>query len=233
MKAGANNIIFSLFLMLLFYSGLASAQQKTIVHRTESWSALFMNIKLNDKYAVWNDFHFVPNSFFIARHGLTRQLNEKVTVTAGYAWLLTATPFTENLVRFEHRPWGQIELIQPIANKINYRFRLRYDYRIRKGLSQTEVLDNYISYSRLRFMNSIRFPLFKLKQKTVNLNLMNETLLNFGSQISGNNLDQNRIWIMFGYRVGDYTIMPGYLQRFIPSSPRNFINHGIALWILR
>jgi hypothetical protein len=175
----------------------------------------------------------VPNSFFIARHGLTRQYNDKISLTAGYAWVLTSTSFTEKLVRFEHRPWAQIELIQPCFKEISYRFRLRYDYRIRKVLSETEVLDEYISYSRLRIMNSFRFPLFAIKDKTIHLSLMNETLINFGRHIQTNNLDQNRIWIMFGFKIRNYTFMPGYLHRFIPSVQKNLFNHALAIWVIR
>jgi hypothetical protein len=215
---------------MMFFSAYS---QKQLVHRQEVWTAFFRNIKIDDKYTLWNDFHFVPNSFFISRHGISRQINEKIAITAGYAWLLTATPFTERLVRFEHRPWGQIELLQPLSGKVTYRFRIRYDYRIRKRLSQNEVLDDYISYSRIRFMNGIRLPLLKVKGKTISLNMMNETLFNFGSNITGNNLDQSRNWILFGYRIGNYTLMPGYEHRFIPSAQQNFFNHGIALWIIR
>jgi hypothetical protein len=222
------------YIIILFFIPLVLfAQQKPTVHRKETWSAIFLHINLNKNYSLWNDFHFVPSSFFIARHGITRQINEKVTITGGYAWLLTATHFTDRLVRFEHRPWGQIEMIKPLSENIIYRFRLRYDFRIRKRIGEKEVMDDFIHYSRIRFMNGIRFPLIKMRnEKFLNINLINETLFNFGKEITGNNLDQNRIWILLGYNFGKYTLMPGYEQRFLPGHQKNTIMHGLAIWII-
>jgi hypothetical protein len=203
------------------------------IHRSEFWGAYFLRVELSQRFSVWNDFHFVPGSFFISRHGLSFHAHRNVAVTGGYAWLMTATPFSGNLIRFEHRPWGQIESIMPMFERSVFRFRIRYDYRIRRNISDTEILNGYNSYSRIRFMNSIRFPLLSINERQIDFNVMNETLLNFGRQIRSNNLDQNRIWLLFGFRIGNLTLIPGYEMRYIPGSTSNAIHHGAALWLLQ
>ncbi len=221
--------------ILLISLGWTSLQAQTsrLNHQSEFWGSLIYPVQLNAKFSIWNDLHYVPNSFFITRHGITFHLNEWSALTGGYAWLKTATPFTGNLIRNEHRPWGQLEFIKALDHRIDCRFRIRYDYRIRRRLGELEVFDDFIQYSRLRFMNGIRFPVMRLKnQRTINLNLMNETLLSFGKAASSNNLGQNRLWFLFGYRVEGITIMPGYLLRYIPSVQSNSLHHGAAIWIV-
>jgi hypothetical protein len=222
-----------LLILFLFVRVSLHAQSIETEHKTEFWAAYIFPMRISERFSIWNDVHVVPNSFFIDRHGLSYHINSNNAVTLGYAWLKTATPFSERLIRFEHRPWGQWETLMKMSHRMDFRFRIRYDLRIRKGLEESTISEDFLHYSRLRFMNGIRFPVFKLKkERPITLNLMNETLLNFGSEISGNNLDQNRLWVLFGYRYKNFSIMPGYEWRFVPSTQKNNNYHGAAIWLV-
>jgi hypothetical protein len=222
-----------LFLSLVSIGFSLMAQPLMNEHRAEIWASYVFPVKLSHRYAVWNDVQFVPKSFFISRHGFTYSTKEGIEFTAGYAWVKSTTPFSEKLLRSEHRPWGQIEFIQTLTPKIDFRFRLRYDLRIRKRIGETDVFDDFIHYSRIRFLNGIKFPVLNLKnEKIIYLNLLNETLLNFGREITGNNLDQNRVWVLCSYTINKVTIMSGYELRFIPGLQNNLIYQGGAIFII-
>lgn len=97
---------------------------------------------------MWNDFHWVPNTFFLTRHGLTRHFSNGMSLTAGYAWVRTSASFTDRLPRQEYRPWAQWELPVWLSPRSNYRFRLRYDCRFRKRLSSLRVEEDFIYQNR-------------------------------------------------------------------------------------
>ena len=220
---------------IVFIAFNSQAQNNNTVHKAEIWLGYISAVNFNEKFSAWNDFHFVLKSFFISRHGITYHLAQKATLTAGYAWALTSTTFTDQLIRFEHRPWGQLEFIQPIHKELSFRFRIRYDARFQKKVNKNQMFDDFISYNRIRFLNGIRFPVVRLKnEKNIYLNLMNETLLNFGKEVTENNLDQNRIWVLVGVNWGNISLMPGYEFRFVPTVMGNQnIYHGLVLWIVQ
>ena len=84
-------------------------------------------------------------------------------------------------------------------------------------------------------MSSLRRPLkgSVLGKKIPFITAGNEVLINFGKQIQGNYLDQNRTWIMVGYEVKNATIQFGYMYRFVPRYNENTASriHTITLWV--
>lgn len=223
-----------LFTLYILTQGFVLFAQNS--HKTELWGGYITRIKLNKSLSLWNDTHFATESFFILRHGLNYHIDKHATLSGGYAWLYTATSFTTDLVRFEHRPWAQIDFRFPLGEKLRYSYRMRYDFRIRKEITKNEVLDDFTAYHRIRFMNGIQFPLATLENgKKIDFNIIDEVLFNLGSEIKGKNFDQNRIWLMAGFSpIKDIRAMVGYVNRMSPASTPNDFNfrHGFAVWII-
>ncbi len=162
-------------------------------------------------------------------------LNDQILATGGYAWLFTATSFSNKLTRSEHRPWGQLSFNFPVGKKYLVTHRIRYDARFRKNTDAEALAPGYGFNHRLRFMTGIRRPLIGpvLGKKIPFVALGNEVLLNFGKKIYNNNLDQNRTWLMLGYEIENTTFQFGYMYRFVPSStPFTYQHfHGATIWV--
>jgi hypothetical protein len=220
-----NRLLFTLLFGLT--AGWSSSQ---VEFQEELWSGLILNARVADHWSLWQDMHFVPNSFYITRSGVTYHHRDRWVVTGGYATVLTATPFSNRLIRPEHRPWGQAELRLPLKNGTQLRSRLRYDARFRRELSDATVIDRYLLYHRVRFMTGLRFPLSK---PGVALNIMQEALFNHGANAPSTWLDQWRLFTLFEFPLGPLRSMAGYHARLLPNaSGQHAVRHGVTIWFL-
>lgn len=226
---------FKLTIVVFAISCSVLAQTKNNINRLQFWGGYISSVRIHSKLSLWNDAHYVPESFFIGRHGLSVHLNEQMKFTAGYAWLFLSAPFTDKLIRFEHRPWSQLAFVFPVGQKYLVNHRIRYDARFRQNIQNEEIVAGYGFNHRLRFMTSIRRPLkgITLGKKTPFISIANEVLLNFGTKVFTNYLDQNRTWLMVGYEISNATFQFGYMYRFVPTSTLYTYNHfhGITLWV--
>ena len=50
------------------------------------WFAYMANIKLNQRFSLWNDLQVLPQLYVLTRHRVTYTFNEKVSLTAGFAF---------------------------------------------------------------------------------------------------------------------------------------------------
>lgn len=211
---------------------IVAAQQTT--HRGEFWGGYITSLRFHKHWAMWNDFHYVPSAFFAARTGISYFPVSNVDITGGYAWVTTATSFSNKLIRPEHRPWGQIEARIPLNHKFTFRTRFRYDARFRNKIEGQEVTNDYVFVNRYRFMNSLRYKI-KLFDNgdRLHINLMDEFLINSGKTIN-HWVDQNRFYLLMGYTRKNTTVMAGYDNRYIPQANKDVVmRHGFTLWIVQ
>lgn len=210
-----------------------TAQAQGITHQGEVWAGYISSVRLTDKVALWNDFHFVPRSFFINRHGLTYSLHKNAKLSGGYAWVVTATSFSQKLIRDEHRLWYQLDTRTPLTDKLSFRFRWRHDFRFRQRLAAAEVLDDRIMYQRLRIMTGFRYTFKRLPEsRSLHFNVLDEVLYNAGAQVR-NGLDQNRLYLMLGHTQPGFTVMGGYDWRAFPRVDRPYhFRHGFTIWVI-
>jgi len=201
----------------------------------EFWAGYITSMRISESWSIWNDWHFVDNAFFASRHGLTYQTPKGYRISGGYAFVATATSFTSDLVRSEHRPWGQVEKVFSLHPKISFRSRLRYDARFRRGIEGNALSDSFVFYHRLRTMNSLRFALYKFAGgQSLHVNAMDELLINAGQQYTGPRIDQNRLYFLLGFTAREVTVLLGVHRRTIPlleGGPR--IQQGATLWVIQ
>ena len=215
----------------LWWLNLFNAHAQQRQHQGEVWLGYISSVKFASHWAMWNDAHFVPNSFFIHRHGLTWIQSDRFDVTAGYANVYTATSFTNRLVRHEHRPWGQAVVRFGLNKHLSLRARFRYDARFRQAIASEEVFDNYIFYHRLRLFNNLRYNILRDGKHTWHVDLMHEYLYNVGREIP-NGTDQHRIFLLAGRNLKGLNLMAGYHLRVIPHTNNMLFRHGFTLWVV-
>ncbi|MGF1636994.1 MAG: DUF2490 domain-containing protein [Cyclobacteriaceae bacterium] len=230
-------VFFNLLTGLFFYINTAAAQQKEVTEQFQSWVGYMTSTRITEKFSWWNDFHYVPGGFFVARTGLTYHFPQRVNITGGYGFLeLPTGSIGKELKRREHRPWGQLVVSNPISDNWSNTMRIRYDARFRKNIENGEIVDGYTFNHRLRMMASFRkqFPQLKPKDDWMPfLSLADEILINFGKNIVYNHLDQNRVTVTLGMQHKSLTMQVGYMNRFVQLASGNqfIMNHTAVLWM--
>jgi len=219
-------------IMMMFLISLPTIGQE-ITHEGEVWGGYISSIRLSEKFALWNDFHYVTNTFFVSRHGLTYFISPKFDVSGGYAYVITNTSFSDNLIRPENRAWGQVVSRFPINDRLRLQVRYRHDYRSRKMVLNQEVIDDRIVYHRIRFMSALRFQIKTLNNGVKwHFDIMDEFLYNVGAQVN-NGTDQNRLYLLNGLTGKNYTLLAGYHWRAIPTGNNNYLyRHGLTVWAI-
>jgi hypothetical protein len=225
-------VIVMLFLMARHLDVFSqTASNKQTFHNNQIWLGYVTSAKISQRYSVWNDVHYVPESFFIIRTGLTRHLDKNLSLTAGYAFLKTAAPDL-SLTRTEHRPWSQIQNTNKFARTWGLTQRVRYDARFRQEIKDGSMTDDFIFNHRIRFLLSLRkdFGGRPDKQSHLYAVLSDELLLNYGRQVSSG-LDQNRLAISLGIQKENIQYQLGVMNRLVQGTTGRVLNHTLVLWV--
>lgn len=221
-----------LCIAMSFLLGPLSFAQRD-VHGSELWLGYIGTIRVAEKWSLWQDYHWVPGTFALARYGVVWKPSRYWQMVGGYGLVRTSTPFTNELVRGEHRPWGQVLGQARLGTRWAGQLRFRYDARFRQALGEGVVLDEHVLVHRLRLMARVRADVRTLANGDVlHLNLMDEVLYNTGSAVSPG-LDQNRLYVLLGFTHKQYTLLGGYHVRMLPVPAGGMrYNHGLTLWFL-
>lgn len=207
-----------LLIITLSFLSQKSFSQEDFIYENQVWVGYITNAKVSERFAIWNDAHFVPKSFLILRTGLTYRFkyNEKVTgsTTLGFArlWLYSRNDITPT--KNEYRPWGQTTASFSL-NKFRITNRLRYDARFKQRIENNILLDEYQFNWRFRYFLMASYPISKNTEKNSEWYAYsyNEILYDAGKNItSGFRLNQNRFTVGIGYKIDNIKIQLGYLN---------------------
>lgn len=209
---------------LIRFCDEVSAQKQT-VHAQQVWAGYINQTRLNDKWSTWLDMHlrtkddFVNNfSTSILRAGITYHPNDKIRLTAGYAYV-SAYPGDNHggVTRPEHRPWQQVywQSTNPRSRMVQY---IRLEERYRRKIKNANELDEGYNFNfKLRYSTMLNIPLGAkpFAPKTLSVSLNNEVHVNFGKEIVYNYFDQNRFLAGFAYHVSESNYLQfGYMNLF-------------------
>ncbi|WP_180336283.1 DUF2490 domain-containing protein [Pontibacter ramchanderi] len=208
------------------------AQQKEVQHEEQFWVGYMSSVRVSERFSIWNDLHYIPGGFGVARTGLTAHFPHRIDLTAGYAhaWL----PVGGELRRREHRPWAQVVIPTPLGGNFTLQHRLRWDLRFRQQVEAGEVTDGYTFLHRARIQTVLRrnFPTLSFKGILPSLALSNELLMNLGDEAPAP-FDQNRISLMAAARYRSLMLQTGYMNRYVQAAtPGRFTsNHTLVIWL--
>jgi hypothetical protein len=232
-----NRIQLGLVIFLLMVANLGlfaqAVKKNPTAHNNQIWFGYVTSTKISEKYSLWNDVHYVPESFFIIRTGLTRNVLENISVTGGYAFLKTAGP-DHKLSRTEHRPWGQLQSTNKFAKSWSLTERVRYEARFRQEIKEGELTDDFVFNHRVRFLLSLRKNFGDLKEKHSYpyAVLSDEVLLNYGKEIGSNTFDQNRLTMGFGIQKKMIQYQVGVMNRLVQGASGRVLNHTLVLSVV-
>jgi hypothetical protein len=223
-------------LLVSVYSCFFYAQLPISSTANRLWIGYIADVKINDSWSIWNDAHWVPDGFAIARTGLSYKFkNTNIKTTLGYGFLLQYPTAEGKPFRPEHRPWGQTTLTHK-NDKWSYLHRLRYEARYREIILGDQLQNEFNFNYRLRYLFQSRYflPTTRTKEQKWFLMFSDEILVNVGAEIKNKfRLDQNRVSAGAGIQLKKMTFQLAYMNQLIESpNVLDFrMNHNLQLLV--
>ena len=175
----------------------------------------------------------------LLRLGLEYEINPKVSVMGGYAWIKTFPYGTQPILHEfnEHRMFEQVNLKDKAGrlevqhrNIIEQRFLEQYALNSSGNVVQVDP----VFRNRIRYRALVMLPLSRktMGDQTLFLSINNELFVGFGKGIAKNPIEQNRFITALGWRFNAQTnVQVGYLNQFIFKSNAIDMERNHSLWI--
>lgn len=211
---------------------LAWAAAEPVAHTGQGWLGVMTQQRVSEGFSLWNDAHLVPGGFFVLRTGLTAHLPHRFAATAGYAFL-GLNLGDRGLIRPEHRPWAQLVHAHAVE-RWRLTSRVRLDARYRRNVDGDALIAGYTPMFRVRLMFTARrdLPSLTVRGLTPYVSLGDELLLNFGSEVERDRVDQNRVTAAAGVSRGGHAWQAGYMNRAVVRRTGAVVmNHTALLWL--
>ena len=243
-KIVKSKIIISTVLILFAtdYVALGQSVEKQVHSREQLWLGAFNQTRFSQRWGLWLDVHyrstgnFVDRPFqFLFRPAVTYFIKDNLRANFGYALVQHYPAKGFSTTRAEHRPWQQIWWNQkyPGASMLQW---IRLEQRFNEKIVADEKQDGYNYNFRVRYNLAFLLPLTgkEIKTGTPFAAIMNEVFLNFGSNITFNTFDQNRLFGGVGYQFNPHlSAHLGYLNVYQQESSGNsyMMTHGLRLFL--
>ena len=218
-----------------FVSKTVDAQNTRISdHNNIGWYVFNGTFKINKKWGIhteyqWRRDHVIKDwQQSLLRTGINYQVNKKLSLRLGYAWIETFNygdiPINGFGKQFtEHRAF-QMATINDKAGmvELSHRFMLEQRWIGRYTNASFTKEDEFFYVNRLRYMYRMQIPLKgkTIGDKTPYAAIYDEIILGFGKNVNENVFDQNRLGVLLGYRFSSKVRIEGGFLSQIVQLPR-------------
>jgi hypothetical protein len=223
----------SIIILLFFgflHSELLAQNTRINEYNKIGWYNYFGTFKVSEKFSIHSEYQFRRNNFItdsqqnLLRFGINYQLNPKIQLRLGYAWIETyaygETPINGFGKDFtEHRAFQMITITDKLSIlDLSHRFMLEQRWVGRYSNENLSTEDQYPLLNRFRYMFRVQIPLKgnSIENKTPYLAVYDEIFIGFGENVNENIFDQNRLGIVLGYKFSNtIRIEAGYLNQIL------------------
>lgn len=220
-----------MMMALSLFSLKGFTQNNRITTRQQiGWYNYFGTFKLNAKWGLHTEYQWRRDDFIsrwqqsLLRIGVNYQLNPRVALRLGYAWIETF-PYGDIPINAagrdftEHRIFEMLQVNhQEGIFDISHRFMLEQRL-VGRYLSPASVKeDEFPLLNRARYMIRLQAPLKGkvIQDRTPYLALYDEIFIGFGKNVNANVFDQNRIGLLAGYRFNKkFRLEAGYINQVL------------------
>lgn len=220
------------FTITIFFISNTIKAQNTRLNDNNSigWYNYFGTFKLNEKFGFHTEYQFRRNNVIndwqqsLLRLGINYQLNQKIQLRLGYAWIETF-PYGEIPINkmgkdfTEHRLFQMATITDKISIiEISHRFMNEQRWIGLYSNTNLTKEDEYLLLNRFRYMLRFQIPLkgVEIKEKTPYVAVYDEIFIGFGKNVNENIFDQNRVGVLLGYKFNPIIrIEAGYLNQIL------------------
>ena len=230
---------------------LSLAAQNDRVHDFNymNWIQTVNTISLNKKWSLHLEYQWRRTGGLknwqqsLLRIGANYKLNDNITAHLGYGWIETFSygdyPIASNGTFPEHRIYEQISFRQPIHKwTFTHRFRIeqRWLGKVKAGTAGNREIEDWLFLHRFRYQFRMQHPFYSKGNKQIYGALADEIFIGAGKNLGINIFDQNRLFILTGYRVNkNFALEGGYLNQTLVQGRRinnNTIVQRNSGWVL-
>jgi hypothetical protein len=224
-------VMFAMLLLMTLVLGIGNSQNTRIRDNNNiGWLAYFGTFKLDNKWSIHSEFQFRRENGLaddlqnLYRVGVNYQLHPKVQLRAGGAFIETAAYGDIPINGFgksfgERRMYQMVTLNDEVERVgISHRFLLEQRWNGKYSNASLNKEDIYAYTNRFRYMLRTQVPLKgkKIVNGSPYFAVYDEVFVGFGKNVGENIFDQNRLGILFGYRINDnYRIEGGFLNQIV------------------
>jgi hypothetical protein len=221
--------LYTVLFLSIFYNTF-SQNTRISDHNSIGWYNYFGTFKLSNKLGVHSEYQWRRDNVItnwqqsLFRVGLNYNLNPRVLVRVGYAWIETF-PYGEYPINSlgrdftEHRIFEMVQLSHKEGIiDISHRFMLEQRFVGRYSSANVSKEDEFPLLNRMRYMARLQVPLKgkEIKDKTPYVAIYDEIFVGFGKKVNANIFDQNRFGALLGYRFNkNVRIEAGYLSQIL------------------
>lgn len=234
---------------LLVLSTLTSAAQNDRVSDFNqiNWLQTLHTIPLGKKWSIHAEYQWRREQGLknwqqsLLRLGANYNINEQVTAHLGYGWIETFPygdfPLASAGTFPEHRIYEQLVLRQPVSKwSLIHRFRVEQRWVGKRDPVTPGKIAGWSFLHRFRYQFRAQVPLWVRQEKRLYAAGADEIFIGAGKNLGSNIFDQNRIFLLLGYRFSKkVSVEGGYMNQTIQQGKRingNTImqrNNGIVL----
>lgn len=217
---------------ILFYVNSFAQNDRLNDFNNTNWLQTINTVSINKIWSLhleyqWrreNGLKYWQQSLF--RTGVNYKVNENITAHIGYAWIETFpygdVPLAADGTFPEHRIYEQLILKQPI-NKLTFTHRFRVEQRwVGKVTPGTDrEIEDWTFLHRFRYQFRTQLELWKKNDKQFYGVMADEVFIGAGKNLGLNIFDQNRIFLLLGYKINkNVTVEAGYFNQTLQQGRR-------------
>lgn len=206
------------------------------VHQELLWVGYNLQTKINQKYAIKQEFEYRAYWFpwrqhvFLSRAQLERKIFTNIDLAIGFTYFLQSMPNDPLIKDFENKAELRPQLNVTLHQKLSEKWKLLHRYQTEFRFLENQ--ENLIKYSTNR--SRYKFEVNYLLNEQIKIKAYDEILLNINQQ-KNNIFDQNRIGLGVQYKPKEnYALEIGYINWFQPinSTTEYYNRHIIRITLL-
>jgi hypothetical protein len=197
-----------------------------------NWLQSFNTIKLSNKWSLHAEYQWRRENGFsdwqqsLLRLGVNYKLNENITAHFGYGWIETFPygdfPIAGNGTFPEHRIYEQISFRQPVNKWLfSHRFRIEQRWLGSVKTRTDREIESWNFLHRFRYQFRTQYPFHTKGDKQFYGVAADELFIGAGKKLGVNIFDQNRIFLLLGYKLNKkLSIEAGYMNQTLQQGRR-------------
>jgi hypothetical protein len=218
--------------VILFACNLFAQNDRVNNYNYINWVQSFNTIGLNKKWSLHLEYQWRRTEGLkywqqsLLRVGANYKLNENIVLHGGYGWIETFPygdyPIASNGKFPEHRIYEQIVFRQPLNKWVfTHRFRIeqRWLGKIKPGTEGK--IENWVFLHRFRYQFRAQYSFWNRNEKQFYGAAADEIFIGAGKNLGANIFDQNRIFLLAGYKFNNrFTLEGGYVNQTLQQGRR-------------
>ncbi len=197
-----------------------------------NWLQTFHTISFDKKWSLHGEYQWRRNDGLknwqqsLLRIGVNYKLHENVAAHLGYGWIETFPygdyPLASAGTFPEHRIYEQLLLRQPV-NKWTFTHRFRIEQRwlgkVKAGTDRE--IEDWTFLHRFRYQFRTQFPFWSKGARQLYGAAADELFIGAGKNLGVNIFDQNRIFLLLGYKLNQrISLEAGYFNQTLQQGRR-------------